>query len=85
MKLNKQELEELNSLRSSSSNLVFSLGNLEVQYDSQRNNILSQVHKVNNELNRVKSEIEAKYGSVTIDTSTGKLTPISPEVKLQKS
>jgi len=74
-KIKKEQLELLNKQQSDISEMLKSLGILDVQ----KMNLHSRVKILSDEIESTKKELEDEYGSVNIDLSTGVITPIEKQ------
>ena len=74
-KIKKEQLELLNKQESDISEMLKSLGILDVQ----KMNLHSRVKILSDEIESTKKELEDEYGSVNIDLSTGVITPIEKQ------
>lgn len=67
VKLNKEELEKVVSIKKEIDARQFELGRIEIL----KSEIISGIFEFNNQLNEVKKELSEKYGDCEIDLSTG--------------
>ncbi len=71
-KITDQQLEKLNDQQIRLSQLLNSIGVLEVQ----KQNLTSDVKVLGEEIEKTKKELEEEYGSVNIDLKDGTISPI---------
>jgi hypothetical protein len=50
------------------------IGSLTIQYELQKENVMSQIKQVESDFNLFKSDLKEQYGDINIDTSTGEFT-----------
>lgn len=70
-KLQKEELEKLQSLVNSFNNLQVELGRFEIE----KHQILHQVSITQGELQKFQDELKGKYGDVSVDINNGEIKP----------
>lgn len=83
-KLTKEELESLKNNQSESSNLVFQLGQVDVQrsiLEGQRSEVLSRLADLQENQNKLAQELQEKYGDGNINLETGEFTVREPDLK----
>ena len=74
IKLQESELKRIKSTQGDITNLIYSLGQLEVQKAS----ILVEINKVQDRQNELGKELNDKYGEGNINLETGELTLTEP-------
>lgn len=70
IKLQEKELQEIKETQLKITQLIYNLGQLEVQ----KTNVLSQLENVQIEQNKLGKELQDKYGEGNINLETGELT-----------
>lgn len=73
-KLSQEELDNLKKIQSDSSNLIFNLGQVDVQrslLEAQRDEILNKLADLQGEQNTLAKELQDKYGEGNINLETG--------------
>jgi len=73
-KLSKEELQSLKDNQTESSNLVFQLGQVDVQrsiLEGQRSEVLSKLGDLQDSQNKLAKELQEKYGDGNINLETG--------------
>jgi uncharacterized protein (DUF3084 family) len=73
-KLSKEELDNLKKIQSDSSNLIFNLGQVDMQrslLEAQRDEILNKLADLQGEQNTLARELQDKYGEGNINLETG--------------
>ena len=83
-KLTKEELESLKNNQAESSNLVFQLGQVDVQrsiLEGQRSEVLSRLADLQENQNKLAQELQEKYGDGNINLETGEFTVWEKELK----
>lgn len=83
-KLTKEELETLKNNQSESSNLIFQLGQVDVQrsiLEGQRSEVLSRLADLQESQNKLAQELQEKYGDGNINLETGEFTVREPDTK----
>jgi hypothetical protein len=76
-KISKEELESLLESEKKVSAIKHDLGTL----DEQKHNLLHALGQVREESNKVKKEVEGKYGKININLKDGSYEEIVEEVK----
>lgn len=81
MKLTKKELESLNRLMSVKESIISSLGNLELNYQRQKEAVLNVNADNEKEYNSLIAQIKNKYGDgIRINQETGEVTKKESEL-----
>ena len=75
MKLSKKELQELQSNQQASNDIIFTLGELELQKTS----LIDRYRKLTEVQNELGNSLSEKYGDGKIDLNTGEITPTEKE------
>lgn len=75
MKLSEKELQELQSNQQTSNEIIFAIGELELQKIS----LVDQYRELAQQQNKLGSELTEKYGDGKINLNTGEIIPIQPE------
>ncbi len=75
MKLSKEELQKVQSNQQISNEIIFAIGELELQKIS----LVDQYRELAQQQNELGSDLTKKYGDGKINLSTGEITPIEPE------
>tara|TARA_B110000305_G_scaffold116967_1_gene131362 strand:- start:940 stop:1191 length:252 start_codon:yes stop_codon:yes gene_type:complete len=70
IKLSKKELASVTETQTKINNLIFNLG----QYEVQKTNILTKLEEVTAEQNKLAKELTEKHGEGKIDLEKGELT-----------
>ena len=70
IKLQEEELQNIKGAQTKITQLIFNLGQLEVQ----KTNILTQLEEAQLEQNKLGKELQKKYGEGNINLETGELT-----------
>tara|TARA_R110000803_G_scaffold78003_1_gene142972 strand:+ start:1081 stop:1326 length:246 start_codon:yes stop_codon:yes gene_type:complete len=76
-KLSKEELQELNELKTEGNDITFALGQLEVQkaiLEGQKNNLLNDLANGQERSNKLAKKLQDKYGEGVINDKTGEIT-----------
>jgi len=76
-KLSQEELESLKEIQNDSSNLIFNLGQVDVQrslLEGQRNEVLTKLADLQEKQNTLAKELQDKYGIGNINLETGEFT-----------
>lgn len=73
-KLTDKELKKLKDQLTEISKLKVSLGELELNYQVQKQSVLAQATAAQAKFNELGKEIEDEYGKCTVDINTGELT-----------
>ncbi len=77
IKLTKKELKELNSYQTKQTEIIWELGNLNLQFalmEGKRNDILDKFTNLQEESNNTAKLLQKKYGEGNIDLKTGEFT-----------
>jgi len=69
--LTPEELSVLKELKNKRDILSKSFGELEIEYQTQKQNLLHQLHKINTNQEKIGVLLQQKYGEGTIDINTG--------------
>ena len=83
-KLSKEELQSLKDNQPESSNLVFQLGQVDVQrsiLEGQRSEVLSKLGDLQDSQNKLAKELQEKYGDGNINLETGEFIVEEKEVE----
>lgn len=75
MKLSKEELQKIQSNQQISNEIIFAIGELELQKIS----LVDQYRELAQQQNELGSDLTKKYGDGKINLSTGEITPIDSE------
>ena len=78
-KLSQEEVSLLNSYQAKNNEIIFSLGNIELNkmiQAEQKEELFKEFKKLQQEQNTTAKELEEKYGSGNIDLKTGEIVPI---------
>jgi hypothetical protein len=75
MKLSEKEFQELQSNQQTSNEIIFAIGELELQKIS----LVDQYRELAQQQNKLGSELTEKYGDGKINLNTGEIIPIQPE------
>ncbi len=78
-KLSQEEVSLLNSYQAKNNEIIFSLGNIELNkmiQNEQKEELFKEFKKLQKEQNNTAKELEDKYGSGNIDLKTGEIVPI---------
>tara|TARA_R100001443_G_scaffold80429_2_gene87464 strand:+ start:877 stop:1125 length:249 start_codon:yes stop_codon:yes gene_type:complete len=78
-KLSQEEVSLLNSYQAKNNEIIFSLGNIELNkmiQAEQKEELFKEFRKLQQEQNTTAKELEEKYGSGNIDLKTGEIVPI---------
>jgi hypothetical protein len=75
MKLSKEELQKVQSNQQISNEIIFAIGELELQ----KIGLVDQYRELAQQQNELGSDLTKKYGDGKINLSTGEITPIEPE------
>jgi uncharacterized protein YdaL len=70
IKLSKKELSSITETQSKITQLIYNLG----QFEVQKTNVLSQLEEVQVRQNKLAAEIQAEHGEGKINLETGELT-----------
>ena len=76
-KLTSEELQQLKGFSEKRNQITFNLGQTDIQralLEGQRNSILENLAKLQEEENKVGKELQEKYGNGNIDIETGEFT-----------
>lgn len=79
-KITKEELKSLSESEKKFSAIKYDLGTLEVQ----KHNLLHVFAQIQEESNKVKKELETKYGKINIDLEDGSYKEIVEEAEVIK-
>ena len=69
--LTPEELSVLKELKNKRDILSNSFGELEIEYQIKKQNLLHQLHKINTTQEKIGVLLQQKYGEGTIDITTG--------------
>jgi hypothetical protein len=72
--LTPEELSVLKELKNKRDILSNSFGELEIEYQTKKQNLLHQLHKINATHEKIGVLLQQKYGEGTIDINTGIFT-----------
>jgi hypothetical protein len=78
-KLSKEEVSLLNSYQAKNNEIIFGLGNIELNkmiQNEQKEELFKNFKELQKEQNTTAKELEKKYGSGNIDLKTGEIIPI---------
>ena len=78
-KLSKEELSSLKEFQEKNAKIINDLGNIEVNFNllsKQKEIILKELEKLQEEQNEVGKELQEKYGAGNIDLEKGEFTPV---------
>ena len=75
MKLSEEELQKVKSNQQISNEIIFAIGELELQKIS----LVDQYRELAQQQNKLGSELTEKYGDGKINLNTGEIIPIQPE------
>jgi hypothetical protein len=78
-KLSKEEVSLLNSYQAKNNEIIFGLGNIELNkmiQNEQKEELFKNFKELQKEQNNTAKELEKKYGSGNIDLKTGEIIPI---------
>jgi hypothetical protein len=75
MKLSEKELQKVQSNQQISNEIIFAIGELELQKIS----LVDQYRELAQQQNKLGSELTEKYGDGKINLNTGEIIPIQPE------
>ena len=75
MKLSKEELQKIQSNQQVSNEIIFAIGELELQKIS----LVDQYRELAQQQTELGNDLTKKYGDGKINLSTGEITPIEPE------
>lgn len=78
-KLSKEELSSLKEFQEKNAKIISDLGNIEVNFNllsKQKEIILKELEKLQEEQNEVGKELQEKYGAGNIDLEKGEFTPV---------
>ena len=79
IKLTKDEIKEIGTLRASISNVTIAIGETEIAFANlgiRKNELLSNLKKLSEKQNDFAQKLEGKYGKGNINIDTGEFTPI---------
>ena len=79
IKLSKEELSSLKEFQEKNAKIISDLGNIEVNFNllsKQKEIILKELEKLQEEQNEVGKELQEKYGAGNIDLEKGEFTPV---------
>jgi hypothetical protein len=74
MKLSEKELQELQSNQQTSNEIIFAIGELELQKIS----LVDQYRELAQQQNQLGEDLTKKYGDGKINLNTGEIVPIEP-------
>lgn len=77
-KLTQEELKQLSTFQEKRNQITFNLGQVDIQkamLEGQRNLILEELTKLQEEENTVGKNLQEKYGDGNINIETGEFTP----------
>ena len=78
-KLSEKELSSLKEFQEKNAKIINDLGNIEVNFNllsKQKEIILKELEKLQEEQNEVGKELQEKYGAGNIDLEKGEFTPV---------
>ena len=78
-KLSEKELSSLKEFQEKNAKIISDLGNIEVNFNllsKQKEIILKELEKLQEEQNEVGKELQEKYGAGNIDLEKGEFTPV---------
>jgi conjugal transfer/entry exclusion protein len=85
-KLTQEELQSIKDLQVQYNKFVFELGSIEAQLqnvyqtesllETEKNNTLSDISKLNEKEKELISNLQEKYGTGNINIETGEITPV---------
>lgn len=78
-KLSEKELSSLKEIQEKNQSIVNDLGNVEVNFNlisKQKELILKELEKLQEEQNKIGKELQEKYGAGNIDLEKGEFTPV---------
>ena len=75
MKLSKEELQKVQSNQQISNEIIFAIGELELQKIS----LVDQYRELAQQQTELGNDLTKKYGDGKINLNTGEITPIEPE------
>lgn len=73
-KITDHQLSKLKSFEEQFKKGTEIIGSLTIQYEFQKENVMSQIKQVDTDFNKFKSDLKDQYGDIDIDTSTGEFT-----------
>ena len=79
MKLTKDEIIELTEIRNNFSNVTLTIGETEINITNlknQKENLISNLRKLNEKQNDFNIKLENKYGKGTVSLETNEFTPV---------
>jgi oligoribonuclease NrnB/cAMP/cGMP phosphodiesterase (DHH superfamily) len=80
MKVTDKELRKLQDFNHFMVNASSTLGDLQLQYESKKAQIINDIGFNRQKFNEFKDELEKEYGNVNINIQTGEITtPAEPE------
>jgi hypothetical protein len=80
MKVTDKELKKLQDFNHFMVNASSTLGDLQLQYESKKDQIINDIGFNRQKFNEFKDELEKEYGNVNINIQTGEITtPAEPE------
>jgi len=74
MKVTEKELKKLQDFNQFMVNASSTLGDLQLQYESKKAQIVSDIVSNQQKFNEFKEELEKEYGNVEINIQTGEIT-----------
>jgi hypothetical protein len=74
MKVTEEQLKSLQDFNQFMANAASALGDLQLQYESRKVQILNEIGANQEKFNEFKLELEKEYGSVEINIQTGEIT-----------
>jgi len=77
--LSEKELKKVQELYKSTKDATLALGELEIQYNLQKNSIFEKYSETERKFKELILEIEKEYGKVNLNITTGELTPIEEQ------
>ena len=81
-KIDDKELESLQENQGKLNQIVSSIGAISIQKINLKNskeNLLSELKKIEDEQNDLKKDLEQKYGKISVDLTSGEYSEISDE------
>lgn len=80
MQLSEKELKKVQEQLSLATKVKTNLGELEVNYQNEKQKLFSQLSEYQAKLSLLIKDIEEEYGKVSLNIQTGELTPVEEEV-----
>lgn len=74
MKVTEKELKKLQDFNQFMVNASSTLGDLQLQYESKKAQIINEIGANQTKFNEFKEELEKEYGNVEINIQTGEIT-----------